>query len=188
VLLRGEDITGLPLHRVARRGLARTFQDVRIFGRLSALDNVRLAVPSSMSGDGDGDGDHAAAKDATERAHELLRFVGLERQADVPAGTMAFGDQKLVSLARCLATGADVVLLDEPASGIDARWLETTLGLIAALREDGKTVCIVEHNLEVVERLAHHVVFLEQGTVTAEGTMEELKAQDRLAEAYFGIA
>jgi branched-chain amino acid transport system permease protein len=101
---------------------------------------------------------------------------------------MPYGDQKLVSLARVLATGAEIVLLDEPASGIDARWLETTLGLIGQLRAEGRTVCIVEHNLEVVERLAHHVIFLEQGTVTAEGTMDELKSQERLVEAYFGMA
>jgi branched-chain amino acid transport system permease protein len=183
VYLRGEDITGLPLHRVTQRGLARTFQDVRIFGRLSALENVALAVPSRGRAGG-----LMREKAAKERARELVRFVGLERQADVPVSVMPYGDQKLVSLARVLATGADVVLLDEPASGIDARWLERTLDLIAELRAEGKTVCIVEHNLEVVERLADHVVFLEQGTVTAEGTMTELKSQERLVEAYFGMA
>ena len=183
VLLRGEDITGMPLHKVTQRGLGRTFQDVRIFGRLSALENVRLAVPSGANGSGP-----RGRTAPRERARELLRFVGLEHQADVPAAALAFGDQKLVSLARVLATGAEVVLLDEPASGIDARWLETTLKLIADLHDEGKTVCIVEHNLEVVERLADHVVFLEQGHVTAEGTMQELKSQERLVEAYFGMA
>jgi branched-chain amino acid transport system permease protein len=184
VYLRGEDITGLPLHRVTRRGLGRTFQDVRIFGRLSALENVALGVPPS----GRGIGGLVREKEARERAMELLRFVGLERQAYVPVSAMPYGDQKLVSLARVLATGAEIVLLDEPASGIDARLLETTLGLIGQLRAEGRTVCIVEHNLEVVERLAHHVIFLEQGTVTAEGTMDELKSQERLVEAYFGMA
>ena len=186
VYLRGEDITGLPLHRTAQRGLARTFQDVRIFGRLSALENVALAVPAP----GTANPATAIARErgARERAHELLGFVGLERHANLPVAAMPYGDQKLVSLARVLATGADVVLLDEPASGIDARWLEKTLELIGQLRQQGKTVCIVEHNLDVVERLADHVVFLEQGTVTAEGTMTELKSQERLVEAYFGMA
>jgi branched-chain amino acid transport system permease protein len=180
VLLRGDDITAMPMHQVARRGVARTFQDVRIFGRISALENVRLAVPArSTNGD---------SRPAIERAREQLAFVGLEQQADTPVADLAFGDQKLVSLARVLATGAEVILLDEPASGIDARWLEKTLDLMAALRQQGKTVCIVEHNLEVVERLADHVVFLEAGTVTAEGTMQELKSQTRLVEAYFGMA
>jgi branched-chain amino acid transport system permease protein len=186
VYLRGEDITGLPLHRTAQRGLARTFQDVRIFGRLSALENVALAVPAP----GTANPATAIARErgARERARELLGFVGLERHANLPVAAMPYGDQKLVSLARVLATRADVVLLDEPASGIDARWLEKTLELIGQLRQQGKTVCIVEHNLDVVERLADHVVFLEQGTVTAEGTMTELKSQERLVEAYFGMA
>jgi branched-chain amino acid transport system permease protein len=188
VYLRGKDITGMPLHRMTRHGLARTFQDVRIFGRLSALDNVSLAIPRGGEGDGDGARGFAREKQVRDRAMELLRFVGLQQQAAVPVSVMPYGDQKLVSLARVLATGAEVVLLDEPASGIDARWLETTLGLIGQLRAEGRTVCIVEHNLEVVERLASHVVFLEQGTVTAEGTMEELKSQERLVEAYFGMA
>jgi branched-chain amino acid transport system permease protein len=180
VLLRGDDITAMPMHQVARRGVARTFQDVRIFGRISALENVRLAVPARATSGDD--------RPALQRAREQLAFVGLEQQADVPVADLAFGDQKLVSLARVLATGAEVILLDEPASGIDARWLEKTLELMAALRAQGRTVCIVEHNLEVVERLADHVVFLEGGTVTAEGTMQELKSQTRLAEAYFGMA
>jgi branched-chain amino acid transport system permease protein len=181
VLLRGDDITAMPMHQVARRGVARTFQDVRIFGRISALENVRLAVPGrARNGQDD--------RSAIERAREQLAFVGLEEHAGTPVADLAFGDQKLVSLARVLATGAEVILLDEPASGIDARWLEKTLDLMAALREQGKTVCIVEHNLEVVERLADHVVFLEAGTVTAEGTMQELKSQSRLVEAYFGMA
>jgi len=186
VFLRDENITGLPLHRVTQRGLARTFQDVRIFGRLSALENVALAAPAPATGNPV----RALVREkaARDRAHELLGFVGLERQADVVAGALPYGDQKLLSLARVLATGADIVLLDEPASGIDARWLEKTLELVAELRDDGKTVCIVEHNLDVVERLADHVVFLEQGTVTAEGTMSELKSQERLVEAYFGLA
>ena len=166
-----------------QRGLGRTFQDVRIFGRLSALENVRLAVPSGANRSGPRGG--AAPR---ERARELLRFVGLEHQADVPAAALAFGDQKLVSLARVLGTGAEVVLLDEPASGIDTKWVDTVLDLIEEVREQGRTVCIVEHNLEVVERLADHVVFLEQGHVTAEGTMQELKSQERLVEAYFGMA
>src|SRR4051794_33374069 len=102
VILRGEDITGMPLHSVTRRGLARTFQDVRIFGRLSALDNVALGVPQP-----DRRGRHAR-----RRAMEPLRFVGLERQADTAVSVMPYGDQKLVSLARVLGTGAEVVLLD----------------------------------------------------------------------------
>jgi branched-chain amino acid transport system permease protein len=104
------------------------------------------------------------------------------------AGTLAFGEQKVVALARLLATEADVLLLDEPASGIDIDWVERMLGLIAELRERGKSICVVEHNLHVVERVADSVYFMEAGRVTAEGTVRELMEQEHLAEVYFGSA
>jgi len=104
----------------------------------------------------------------------------------VPAGELSYGQSKLISLARALASDADVLLLDEPASGIDTQWVDTMLGLIEALREQGRTICIVEHNLHVVGRLADHTYFMELGQITAEGTIEELTGSERLAEAYFG--
>ena len=106
--------------------------------------------------------------------------------ADVPAGALSYGQSKLVSLARVLATEAEVVLLDEPASGIDDVWVDTMLGLIESLRDKGRTICIVEHNLHVVGRLADHTYFMELGRITAEGTIGELTGSERLAEAYFG--
>ena len=93
-----------------------------------------------------------------------------------------------MALARVLATGADVVLLDEPASGIDQQWVEVMLGLIELLRTQGRTVCIVEHNLHVVGRLADHTYFMELGRITAQGSFDELTGESRLAEAYFGTA
>jgi ABC-type multidrug transport system ATPase subunit len=89
-------------------------------------------------------------------------------------------------LARALASDADVLLLDEPASGIDTQWVDTMLALIESLREQGRTICIVEHNLHVVGRLADHTYFMELGRISAEGTIDELTSSERLAEAYFG--
>jgi branched-chain amino acid transport system permease protein len=108
--------------------------------------------------------------------------------ADYAAGALAFGQQKLVALARVLATEAEVLLLDEPASGIDFQWVNVMLGLIEQIREQGRTVCIVEHNLHVVERLADHTYFMELGRITAQGSFAELTTDKRLAEAYFGTA
>jgi branched-chain amino acid transport system permease protein len=191
VELRGRDISGLPPDAVARLGMARSFQDVRIFPRLSALENVLLGI-------GNQPGEHLwplfarprlvaqAERAGKERAHEWLRFVGMAQQADVPAGALAFGEQKLVALARVLATEADVVLLDEPASGIDVHWVDAMLGLIDRLRTQGRTICLVEHNLHVVERLADRTCFMELGRITAQGSFAELTADRRLAEAYFG--
>ena len=108
--------------------------------------------------------------------------------ADIPAGAVSYGQSKLVSLARALATDAEVLLLDEPASGIDTKWVDSMLDLVEAVREQGRTVCIVEHNLHVVGRLADHTYFMELGRITAEGTIDELTNSPRLAEAYFGTA
>jgi branched-chain amino acid transport system permease protein len=129
-----------------------------------------------------------AEKETQAKALDWLGFVGMAEFANVPAGALSYGQSKLVSLARVLATEAEVLLLDEPASGIDIDGVERMLGLIGKLRERGKCVCIVEHNLHVVERLADRVYFMEAGKITAEGTMSELMKQERLSEVYFGTA
>lgn len=193
VVLLGQDISGLRPDQVARHGMVRSFQDVRVFPRLSSLENVMLAIQGQP-------GEHASGlflrpgatakveRQARARALEWLSFVGMDSYADFPAGALAFGQQKLVALARVLATEAEVVLLDEPASGIDQQWVEVMLGLIEQLREQGRTICIVEHNLHVVGRLADHTYFMELGRITAEGSFEELTGEKRLAEAYFGTS
>lgn len=190
VLLGGRDITGLPPNRIARAGMVRSFQDVRTFARLSVLENVMMGVAGQRGermsvvitplplGPGE--------RRTRARALEWLDFVGLADRADEPAGSLAFGEQKLVALARVLATDAEVLLLDEPASGVDKRWSDHMIDHIARLPEAGLTVCIVEHNLNVVERLAQKICFMHEGLVTAEGTMAELSRQERLQEAYFG--
>jgi branched-chain amino acid transport system permease protein len=191
VVLRGSDITGMPPHDVLEHGMVRSFQDVRTLTRMTVLDNVRLGVPDQP---GERLRDlysrpkrvRSGERKTTERALECLSFVGLERQADTIAGRLAYGDQKLLAIARVLATGADVLLIDEPAAGIDRGSLEPVLEVIERLREVGKTICIVEHNLDVVARLADPVLFMESGQVTAGGTMEEIKKIARLAEVYFG--
>lgn len=191
VLLDGQEITSFPPDRVARLGMVRSFQDVRVFPRLTALQNVALAIPRQP-------GELAtrlfltpvatsrSERGAQAQAAEWLQFVGLEDAAQAPASSLAFGEQKLLALARALATGARVLLLDEPAAGMDVQWVDRTLALIARVREEGKTVCIVEHNLHVVSRLADRVYFMEVGQITAEGTFEELTKDRRLADAYFG--
>jgi branched-chain amino acid transport system permease protein len=203
IRLRGEELRGRTPDEIARQGMARTFQDVRLFARLTALENVMLGVrdvsrewwrwPAGTRG-----GQNLAhlfllpgyvrrvERDTRARALECLALVGLVDSADVPAASLSFGQQKLVSLARLLATDADVLLLDEPASGIDARWVDSILELIAHVRGQGKTVCVVEHSLHVVEQLADTVFFMELGQITARGSIGELTSDARLAEVYFG--
>ena len=203
VRLNGEDVRGLAPDAIARKGMVRSFQNVRLFARMTALENVMLGVreasgewwrwPSGTRG-----GENLAdlfllpgvaarvERETRDRALEWLRLVGLSDVADTPAGALAFGQQKLVSFARLLGTDADVLLLDEPASGVDSRWVDSILQLVVTMRGLGKTVCIVEHSLHVVEQLADTVFFMELGHITAQGSIGELTSNPRLAEVYFG--
>jgi branched-chain amino acid transport system permease protein len=191
VKLNGQELVGLTSDRIARMGLVRSFQDVRLIGRISCAANVMMAV-QEQSGEHFWKlyfGGRAASRsevETREKAMEWLGFVGMADFADTPAGALSYGQSKLVSLARLLATEAPVLLLDEPASGIDTRWVETTLQMVEAVRDQGRTVCIVEHNLHVVGRLSDHTYFMELGRITAAGTIDELTRLERLAEAYFG--
>jgi branched-chain amino acid transport system permease protein len=191
VALNGHVITGMRPDRVVKQGMARSYQDVRIYPRLSVLDNVMLGVQHQPGEDviqavfmpwralrGE--------RQTREAALGHLEFVGMAGRIRERAGALGFGEQKLVALARLLATEAEVLLLDEPASGIDQVWVERMLELIIHLRDQGRTICIVEHNLHIVERLADRIYFMEQGKITAAGTMQELTRQERLLEAYFG--
>jgi len=176
-----------------RLGLARSFQDVRLFERMTVLDNVLVALPQ-QPGERLGPLFFAPRRTAEaerrnrDQALGSLAFVGLVDRAGEIASSLAFGEQKLVALARLIATGADVLLLDEPSSGVDLQWVRRILDLIRQLAAAGKTVCIVEHNLEVVTAVADHAYFMEAGRIIAEGRPEELMADPRLADIYFGKA
>ncbi|MFT3853291.1 MAG: branched-chain amino acid ABC transporter ATP-binding protein/permease [Ilumatobacteraceae bacterium] len=193
VMLNGRELIGMRPNEIARAGMVRSWQDVRVIPRLSSLANVMLGVQEQA-------GEHLAPlfirpgqvrrreREVRAEAMEWLDFVGMSELANVPAGALSFGQSKLVALARVLATRADVLLLDEPCSGIDTHWVDAMLGLIERVREQGRTVCIVEHNLHVVDRLADHIYFMELGQITDQGTFDELTNSPRLAEAYFGTA
>jgi branched-chain amino acid transport system permease protein len=128
----------------------------------------------------------AKEREARVIADHWLEFVDMQDMARARVDSLGYGQQKLVALARILATDARVLLLDEPASGIDYQFLDEMLEVVSQLRDEGRTVCIVEHNLDVVGRLADHVYFMEVGAVTAEGNFADLTGDARLAEVYFG--
>jgi branched-chain amino acid transport system permease protein len=191
VRLFGQDITGLRPDTITGLGLARSFQDVRIFPSLTVLENIMLGIQ-----DQPGDAMRnlfahprlvaRAERAARERAREWLRFIDMEPLAGVRAGSLGFGQQKLIALARILGTESEVLLLDEPGSGIDHAWIDQMVAVVKQVSAAGRTVCIVEHNLEVVGRLADHVCFMELGRLTAEGSFADLTSDPRLTEAYFG--
>jgi branched-chain amino acid transport system permease protein len=191
VYLYGLDITKLPPFSRARLGIVRTFQEVRFFKNLSVLDNVMLGCPKQ-------DGEklrflfflprRVARQDreSIRRAMTSLNFVGLGDKARELAANLSFAEHKMLVLACALATGADILLLDEVASGTDPTAIDKELALIRRLAAFGKTICIVEHNLEIVSKLADFSYFLAQGRVIASGTPSELMSNDELVEMYFG--
>ena len=184
-------MTGKPPHQLVRRGLARSFQDVRVCQRLTALDNVAIGVQ-------DQPGEHvsrivlrpfatrAAEARVRQKALDCLALLGIADRAHIRVSELSYGDQKLVAIARLLATDCDVLLLDEPTSGVDPASVEKVIDGIARLRDLGHTVCLVEHSVHFVQRLADRAVFLDQGAVIAQGTVDELMNRRELAELYFG--
>jgi branched-chain amino acid transport system permease protein len=191
VYLHGQDITGKPPNEVARLGMARSFQDTRLFRRLTVLENVAMAVPHQT-------GENVAAlvgrplrsrrdeEETQAKAMGYLELIEMSGKAHERVANLGYGEQKVVAIARLLATESEVLLLDEPTSGIDPAVLDDMIALVLRLKDLGRTICVVEHSLHVVEKLADHVVFMEEGRVTAEGTIAELTSQERLVEVYFG--
>ncbi|MDE2005150.1 MAG: ABC transporter ATP-binding protein [Rhodospirillales bacterium] len=193
VAFRGRTLDRLSPQAIVRAGIARSFQNLRLFADLTARDNVMLALPE-RTGETPLDAlfrPFATARaDRTRRARALalLDHVGLAARADDRVRNLSYGEQKLLTIARLLATGAELLLLDEPASGLAAGALDQVMALLRRLRGEGKTLLVVEHNTRVVQQIADQVLFLHQGHLMAQGTPAEIIADPALAEIYFGGA
>jgi ABC-type branched-subunit amino acid transport system ATPase component len=177
----GRDITGLPADRVGGLGLGRTFQLSRVFGRLTLLENLRVgsrAVPRSRR----------AELFSDQRCMELLDFVGLTRLAQEPAGSLSYGQRKLVELAMVLAQEPSVILLDEPAGGINPTLIGQMAERIAELNKQGVTFLLVEHNMEFVMGICDVVAVMERGAVIAVGEPATVRSDPRVLDAYLGGA
>jgi len=191
VLLAGEDVTGLPPHRLAARGLSRTFQNLQVFFRMTAEENVmvgrhlreRQGVIGSLL--------HlpwvARQNRATrERARELLAFVGLADRARDPAGSLPYGALKRLEIARALAAEPRVLLLDEPAAGCNPVETEEIDRLIAAIAARGTTVVLVEHDMKLVMRISNRILVLNHGRMLALGSPAEVRGNPEVIAAYLG--
>ncbi len=173
IRFRGERIDGLKPHKIFHRGMGRTFQVIRVFPELTALENLLVVTTSGYA-------------EARGRAEELLRFVKLERLADEYAGNLSYGQQKLVEFVRVLMTDPELILLDEPASGVNRTLLNELLEAVRALRDRGKTVLLVEHDMKVVMGLCETVFVLDHGEKLAVGPPGVIQSDERVIEAYFG--
>lgn len=191
VMVNGLNVVGKSPHEITRLGMTRSFQDVRLFRRITAIQNVAMAVPGQLGENplwllGNPLQSRRQEKKTLESAWSYLDFVGMANKGEELVSNLSFGEQKLVAIARLLATECSVLLLDEPTSGLDHGSVDRMLQLVLDLPRVGKTICIVEHSVNVVGQLANRAYFLDQGRVIQEGTMEELTSQKHLVELYFG--
>jgi branched-chain amino acid transport system ATP-binding protein len=187
----GHDITGLKPHQVAVRGIARTFQNIRLFDYMSALDNVRVGQHSRMRA-------HvwdaifktplqrAEEREVEAKAMQLLRFVGIERHAHNYARNLPYGQQRRLEIARALASGPTLLLLDEPAAGFTPQEKVELMNLVEKILAQGITVFLIEHDMKVVMGISKRIAVLDHGEKIAEGSPDEVRANSRVIEAYLG--
>ncbi|MDO5740063.1 MAG: ABC transporter ATP-binding protein [Ornithinimicrobium sp.] len=195
VLLDGTSLLGLAPARITNRGIARTFQNVRLFLNMSVIDNVMAATygrtsaglfRSALSTRGA----RQEEKKVREEAEELLRFFGTRLTGyrwDQPAYSLSYANRRRLEIARAMATGAHVLLLDEPAAGMNPAETKEITEVVARLRDErGYTIVLIEHDMNVVEGVSDRVVALDHGTKIAEGSFEEVATHPSVVEAYLG--
>ena len=187
VELRGKPISGLSPDRVFARGLGRTFQLSRVFGRLTVLENMLVATKRRQTWLR-GVLRHAGSAAERARAFELLEFVGIAELAALPAGNLSYGQRKLLELAYVLVADPDVVLLDEPAGGVNPTLINQIADRIRELNRAGKTFLVVEHDLGFVMELCSTVTVLDQGRSLCTGAPEEVRRNPAVLDAYLGGA
>lgn len=192
IVLGGQDISGRAAHHIARAGLMRTFQTVRIYERLSLRDNLAIAAqqfdPATWIDDFLRTRRYRQAVDRAEaRARELVELIGLKRYWEIETGILSYGQKKLVALAAALMPHPKIVVLDEPVAGVNPTRIREIEVALAELNRAGETFLIVEHNVEFITNLCHRVIVLDQGKKLAEGTAKEIHTDPRVLEAYLGM-
>lgn len=192
VVLAGVDITGRPPHLIARAGLMRTFQTVRVYDRLSLRDNLAIAAqqfdPATWLDELLRTRRYRQAVEASEaRARTLVDLIGLHKYYEIETGILSYGQKKLVALAAALMPHPRIVVLDEPVAGVNPSRIREIEVALQQLNRAGETFLIVEHNVEFITTLCHRVIVLEQGHKLAEGTAAEIHTDSRVLEAYLGM-
>ena len=192
VLINGIDIKGMPIHKVNRLGIARTFQNIRLFGDMSALDNVKVGMHNSVHCSFAESvlhlpGYYKSEKLADAKAMELLEFMGLQDVAQVKAGSLPYGVQRRLEIVRALATDPSVILLDEPAAGMNPSETTELMHQIRRIRDTFHiAIFLIEHDMNLVMNVCEAIAVVNYGRIIAKGTPEEIRSNPAVIEAYLG--